>query len=243
MSLTAVSAAESAAAAAWATFVVLVLTAVFARRQVREAARLRREQTRPFVVVQYEFRNVLIQIAIRNLGKTVARNVKIDFDRALQSKQFGDEKFAEMALFREGIPNLAPGQEIRVHFDHFPNRVEAGLPMRYVASVKYDDHEGLPLSPEKFVLDLSPYVQSARVPKGLHELVEAVELLRGELTKWTDGSHGLLVSAVDRKRARRTEERPYRLGRVRRVRREKGWVSALQHLLDDWRQRRGWYID
>jgi hypothetical protein len=243
MTLIAMSAAGSAAAAAWATFAILVLTALFAWRQLREAARLRREQTRPFVVIQYEFRDVLIQLAIRNLGKTVARNVKTSFDRPLQSRQFGDERFAEMALFRDGIPNLAPGQEIRVHFDHFPNRVDGGLPMRYVASIKYDDHEGRALPADEFVLDLSPYKQAARGPKGLHELVEAVERVRGEMAKWTDGSHGLLVNAVDRARTHRAEERSYRLGQALRVRRDKGWLSALLHLANDWQRRGGWYAE
>lgn len=243
MSGIAVSAAESAAAAAWATFAVLVVTALFAWRQVREAARLRREQTRPFVIIHYEFRSVLIQLAIRNVGKTVARNVRISFDRPLQSKQFGDEKFASMAVFTDGIPNLAPGQEIRIHFDHFPNRVQAGLPMRYVASVTYDDHQGRRLPSDEFVLDLSPYIQAARSPKGLHELVESVEEVRKELAKWTDGSRGLLVNAVNRTRTRRRDERPYRVGETLRVRRTNGWAAAARHLLDDWRRREGWYAD
>lgn len=243
MNLAAISAAESAAAAAWATFAVLVITAVFAWRQVREAARLRCEQTRPFVIVQYEFRSVLIQIAIRNVGKTVARNVRIDFDQPLQSRQFGDRKFAEMVLFTEGIPNLAPGQAIRVHFDHFPNRADAGLPMRYTARVTYDDHDGRRLPTDEFTLDLAPYAQAAREPKGVHDLVEAVEQLRREIGKWTDGSRGLLVKAVDRTRERTRDDRPYRLGEIARFRRDRGWASAARHVFDDWRRRKGWYVD
>lgn len=243
MNFAAISAAESSAAAAWATFAVLVVTAAFAWRQVREAARLRREQTRPFVIVQYEFRSVLIQLAIHNVGKTVARNVRIEIDQPLKSRQFGDRKFAEMALFTEGIPNLAPGQAIRVHFDHFPNRVEAGLPMRYKARVTYDDHNGRRLPTDEFILDLAPYVQAAREPNGVHELVEAVEQLRKEIGKWTDGSRGLLVNAVDRTRARTLDDRPYRLGEVIRVRRDRGWRSAARHVLDDWRRRKGLYVD
>lgn len=57
-----VSAAESAAAAAWLTLAVLLATAYVAWRQVREAVRLRRAQTRPFVVVQYDFRNILVMV-------------------------------------------------------------------------------------------------------------------------------------------------------------------------------------
>ena len=33
-----------------------------------------------------------------------------------------------MVVFTQGILNLAAGMRIRIHFDQFPNGVEAGLP-------------------------------------------------------------------------------------------------------------------
>ena len=77
----------------------------------------------------------------------------------------------------------------------------------------------------------------------MHDLVETVEQLRKEIEKWTNGSRGLLVNAVDRTRERTRDDRPYRLGEIARIRRDRGWASAARQVLDDWRRRKGWYVD
>src|SRR5437588_12571653 len=66
------------ALAAWLTVAVYLVIAVFALRQVREARRLREEQARPFVVAEF-VPGFLIKFRVRNVGQTVARNVRISW--------------------------------------------------------------------------------------------------------------------------------------------------------------------
>lgn len=65
-----------AAAAAWATFVVLLLTLAYVARQVRD-------QFRPWVTVSFHFRSIIAFIVVRNLGNTPARDLRIRFDFGL----------------------------------------------------------------------------------------------------------------------------------------------------------------
>jgi hypothetical protein len=65
-----------AAAAATGQLLVLVLAALYARAQVREARKLRQDQARPSVVVDFEpEQSPCMNLVVANPGKTMARNV------------------------------------------------------------------------------------------------------------------------------------------------------------------------
>jgi hypothetical protein len=164
---------------------------------------------------------------VKNIGRTVARNVQISFDKPLESAQWKERGFQEVAMFRDGLANLAPNQHIRVHFDVFPQRIETGLPMAYAATVQYDDQNGRRLPAETFVLDLATFADTAQTPKDLHDLVDEMERIRREVSKWTDGSRGVRVSSVDADRRRRREMRQIRAERVLASRHDGGWRGVL----------------
>lgn len=152
-----------AAAASWATFVVLLLTLVYVARQVRD-------QFRPWVTVSFHFRSIIAFIAVRNLGNTPARNLRIRFEPELSSTQYGD-----VAMLGEETPVLVPGEERLILLDRVPDRLDSELPRRHTAYVEYRDHRGRRLSTEKFILDFG-LLDGARLPdKGMHDLVEAVK--------------------------------------------------------------------
>lgn len=154
------------AAASWATFVVLLLTLVYIERQVRD-------QFRPWVTVSFHFRSIIAFIAVRNLGNTPARNLRIRFEPELTSTQYGD--VGDVAMLSEETPVLVPGEERLILLDRVPDRLDSELPRRHTAYVEYKDHRGRRLSTEKFILDFG-LLDGARLPdKGMHDLVEAVK--------------------------------------------------------------------
>src|SRR6266536_2406867 len=102
-----------AAWAAWATVGIYIVIGLFAWRQVHEARRLREEQARPFVIVDFE-PGFLVYLTVENLGRTMAREVTIDFDKALETTLDRPRELDETPLFREPIPALPPGKKIRV---------------------------------------------------------------------------------------------------------------------------------
>lgn len=173
-----------AAIGIWVTVGVYVAIAEFARRQVGEARDLRREQTRPFVIVDVEFRSFLIMLSIKNIGRTAASNVKAAFDEKLTSSIPGAD-WEDSTAFTDGIPLMAPDREIRFLLDSFIDRENGGHAMVIRGTVGYNGPAGHNRQRynEPFVIDLSNYQGSQLPENGIHELVGEVKELRKVLAK------------------------------------------------------------
>lgn len=244
-----VQAATIAAWAAVATVVIYVGLFLYARRQVAEARQLREEQTRPFIVVEF-VPDFLITFRVRNIGATLARNVKVTWDQwPAVSRSFAAYNLWKSpqgsVLFDTGIPCLSPGQEIATHFDHFPNRVKEGLPMTYRVTVDYDNfaltgkerrHYQL-----AYVLDLDLYKDlRASRRRGMHELVQEVQGIKDLMDRWTDtGTRGLRVASYDRDRYVARENRPMHIDRIRQVYRSDRLRGVWTYFICEFRRQHG----
>jgi hypothetical protein len=201
--------------AAWVTVAVYVVLGIFAWIQVLQARRLREEQARPFVIVDFE-PGFLVYLTVENIGRTMARDVSIRFDKPLESTLSGPREIDESPLLRKPIPTLPPGRKIRVLFDQYAARLEAKLPLTYDVTLRYKGPFGKKEWEHPYRLDLGIYLGSQEPPKGLPELVTEVENIRKELEKWRSGTRGLLVHAIDRRRQQRREWRHHHVRILRR---------------------------
>lgn len=219
--------AAVAAWAAWATVGIYVVIGLFAWRQVHEARKLREEQARPFVIVDFE-PGWLVYLTVENLGRTMARDISIHFDKPLTSSLPGRSELDESPLFREPIPALPPGKKIRVLFDQIHDRLEAGLPLTYDVEVSYrGPTRGKPWK-DTYRLDLAMYLGSALPPKGIPELVTELEKMRNEIQKWTGRSgRGLLAHTLDQRQQDRIDRRRMHV----RTLRQRGPKALGQRLL------------
>lgn len=78
---------------------------------------------------------------------------------------------------------MPPERRIRMLFDRVPDRIEAGLPMRYVATVTYRNDRGKDYE-ETYPLDLDARRGfKSIIVKGTHEVAEELEKIRRTLTK------------------------------------------------------------
>jgi hypothetical protein len=184
-----------------AQLVVLVVAAFVAWRQVREARRLREEQNRPFVVIDFERqeRTRAILLTISNLGTSLARDVRFDFTPPLEST-WSHVPFTELKMFRDGISTLAPGKVIQTIFDISHQRFERreDLPDVYEARVRYTDERGKRPFDERMHLDLGIYWNLTQVERyGVHDIHERLKDIRNELKKWTASGGGLLSLSPD----------------------------------------------
>jgi len=203
--------------------------------QARQSRQLQEEQARPFVIVDFE-PGFLIYLVVENIGRTMARNVTITPDKALEST-LPDPDIDETPLFREPIPALPPGKKIRVLFDSAPARLNSDLPRAYEVTVRYEGPFGRIYEPDRYPLDLSMYLGSALPPKGLPQLVEEVEKVRKELAKWTDGIRGLRVNTTDREKQERAQFRHFLTRRFVQSAKEDGIVpTARTYARDAWRR-------
>jgi hypothetical protein len=218
--------AAVAAWAAWATVLIYIVIGLFAWRQVREARKLREEQARPFVIVDFE-PGLVVYLTVENLGRTMAQDVRIQFDKPLKSSLDRPHELNESPLFREPIPVLPPGKKIRVLFDQFSSRVEADLPLTYEVDVRYHGPKDRKEWKDIYRLDLGTYLGSALPPKGIPELVTEVENICKEIKKWQGSNlRGLLVHNLDQ---RQEDKIAWRRTHMRTLRR-RGRKAAAQQL-------------
>jgi hypothetical protein len=122
--------------------VVLVIAAIIALRQVREARRLREAQVQPFVVVDFEAdqQTQAIYIVISNGGSTMARDVRLTFEPPLTSSLDSNQNVVpprDLKPLSEGIASLPPGKQIRVMFDMFTQRAADAYPDVYNVHVSF----------------------------------------------------------------------------------------------------------
>jgi hypothetical protein len=150
-----VVAVEAVTVAAWAAVVtaLLYLGLFFyagrqvreAKQQVAEARRLREEQTRPFVIAEF-IPGVMIKFRVRNIGSTVATNIRLTWLRWPHvSKEMLPHvpmwrSADDSVLFARGIRCLAPGQEIVTNFDLYRARLAERLPMGHTVTASYGNY-------------------------------------------------------------------------------------------------------
>jgi hypothetical protein len=194
--------ADWSALSAAITALIAFVAAVFAFLQVRHARLLREEQAQPFVVVDFESSPVwhnAIELVIQNIGKTVAKNVRVAFDPPLESTQRQEGyELSKSVLLTQGIPTMPPGKRVTALFDLSHDRKDSGLLMSYTATVHFADSRGRPQEALTYVLDLNFLYGLMRfTERGVHDAAKALMEMRDTMTKWTAHSKGIRVYAVD----------------------------------------------
>jgi hypothetical protein len=203
------SAERVVALATMGQLVVLVVAALYARAQVREARELREDQARPFVVVDFEpWERPWINLVVTNVGRTMARNVRIEVDPPFESTldRAVEVSMAQLKLFTEPIPSLAPGKRIEFLFDSLIDRRTAGLPTAYRVRLRYEGERG-PLPPDEQYLDLDLYRFRIRVDRdSIHDVSVTLKKIERQFDKWTASFEGGLLVLSPEDQRRRNED-------------------------------------
>jgi hypothetical protein len=183
---------------------IYVVVAWFAKRQV-DAARETREQVardsdearqaqlaiskaeaRPYVYLRLDASEPpMLYLRLENVGKTAAANVRLTVTPPLASTldQPGQEPVAAF-VDREWF--LPPGVVVRGFWDSAIERFASDLPLIFEVRATYDGPAtGEHLEDGPYPLDISAYkgIHYSR-PKGVDDLVKAVEGLRDTVRGW-----------------------------------------------------------
>ena len=186
---------------------LLVIAAVYARSQFQEARDLRQAQIRPFVVIDLDSpERPFFELVVKNIGTTMARDVRFEFDVTPQST-ISHASLDRFKMFSDGIATLPPGKEIRTLFDNAVKRFKADLPDVYRVHVSYTDHErGRPFE-EDIDLDFGLYWNRLSVTRnGLHEIHKELESISTEMSRWTAHPGGGLLRTTPADQRRRMKE-------------------------------------
>lgn len=134
------TASEWSALLAGLTLAVAVVAAIVALVQYRSHLAAERSRTRPYVIVDYTFRSILMQIEIKNIGQSAATDVVLSVDPPFESG-LRDQAQRLNAVFSsdESIAMLAPGRRILYTFDRAPDYYTAQRPERYTITATYND--------------------------------------------------------------------------------------------------------
>lgn len=174
-----------------AQLLVLIAAALVAWRQVAEAKRLREEQSRPFVILDFDVEQSLVFLDVRNVGSSMARDVRFSIEPPFETSL--DHSLQELKMFRDGISTLPPRKVVRTLFDSAIQRKPRDLPDEYRVVVRYADQEGRRHFEEEFDLDLGIYWNLMRVTRyGVHDIHERLKEIRKEIGKWTATGGGVL---------------------------------------------------
>src|SRR5690348_8701534 len=106
-------------------------SAVAAQQTVAEMREARDQESRPYVLCGFETgEEGLVYFYVRNLGKTVATDVRLVIEPPLSTSR---GPFTDLAFVRDSVTSLVPGQEIRTLFDSglglFDEKLN--IPLRY----------------------------------------------------------------------------------------------------------------
>jgi hypothetical protein len=181
-------------------FAVLVTAAIVALRQVREARAQREQQGRPFVVMTLEVATTVAQFKIENVGRTIARNVRFEFNPPIESSwdgEAGHVPIAQTNLLKHGIPTLPPGKPVEALFDQLPARLGREMPDDYEVTVSYEGPLGKTYS-EPMTIGYSHLKEVGRIHRAdIHDVHKEIKDIARELHRWTYLGKGLRVMTRD----------------------------------------------
>jgi hypothetical protein len=181
------------AAAAVIALVVACLAAKAAFDQVRGARQPREEQAAPYVIVDAEMSpasSMHMDLYVKNIGQTIARNVRVAFDPPLQGSLDAREyRRADAGFLARPIPAMPPGWEYRMLFESGPDLHKSELPRVYKATVDFDGVSG----PQTLVyeIDLNLFYDFEHLTVyGAHDVAKHLKDVLAELRKWQAPGRG-----------------------------------------------------
>ncbi len=108
-------------------------------KSVVEMRETRDQETAPFIVVYFDIpmESRIIYLVVKNIGRTVATQVKLTFTPALRSSN--DKRLLEeVGFIKNGIEAMPPNYEIRTLIDSSPAYFgKEDLPLKYNVEITY----------------------------------------------------------------------------------------------------------
>jgi hypothetical protein len=121
-------------------------TAKVAEKTLQEMQEARDEENAPFVIVYFNYihsRYRSLYLMVENIGKNVARDIKLEFTPSLQVSELNRDRIENNMLLKNGLKSLAPNYKIPIPFDYLMHYFQtANLPMEYMMPSRKLCNEG-----------------------------------------------------------------------------------------------------
>lgn len=99
-----------------------VVLACLTWQMVKEMKETRQEESRPYVIAHLELKEKFIYFICKNIGKTCAYDVEVEFNKPIMVN--GKNSLKSM-LFSKNIPAMPPGYEIKTFINSGPEILNA----------------------------------------------------------------------------------------------------------------------
>jgi len=110
-----------------------------AENTLREMKKTREEENAPYVVVSTEStqNSPIINLVFQNIGKNVARDVKMEFTPRLESGLYRNEALDSSSFIKNGFHSIVPNEKISIPLDLGTSYLEQNRPLEYTVKVTY----------------------------------------------------------------------------------------------------------
>ena len=166
-----------------------IRSAKAAEESVQELREAREQESAPYVVAYFDasLETFLIYLVIKNIGKTFANRVNLDFEPPIQNSTEGIN-ISEIPILKDGIGSIPPGYEIRTLFDRALSYFgKDELPLSYKVRISYSGGLRDQFRSYEQMLDLGAFKGLSDIDqKGFNDLVKQVQDLaknQGETSK------------------------------------------------------------
>lgn len=155
------------------------ISAEATKSMASEMKAARESETSPHVIVFFNvsITKAHVHLVVRNIGKGVAENVKVEFTPFLESTLL--KELVRSSWAQDGFGTLPPGGEIRTFIDLTHNLFgNEEFSLKYVADVTFSCAGTGDLKKSQQTLDLRPYKNvDYIVEKGIDDVVGDIKLL------------------------------------------------------------------
>lgn len=165
------------------TVLLLVVAGIAAWIQIKHARDARREEARPFVVVDlFASRASVFRLEVRNIGKTIAKDLTITFDPELESTQdSANAAVRNVPILARGASSLPPEKAHTVLVDSATKRRTSGLPDTYNVAVAYTGYDGTRYEDSQ-VIDFGIYWDTPDLrERDIHDIWHQLEAIKTSL--------------------------------------------------------------
>src|SRR6266699_3773017 len=148
-------------------------------KTIEEMREARDQDSAPYVVASFELDSPMISFVVKNLGKSVAKEIKLSIDPPFAIVH-PPINLNELSLLKEGIEGLVPGNEIRAFFaSAFKYFATPDFPLKYKVMIEYKGGLSPKLRRHEMTLDLSAYEGISHMNKrDFDDLAKEVEQIR-----------------------------------------------------------------
>jgi hypothetical protein len=161
----------------WDMAVSTEKSAKVSENTLQEMKEARDQEIAPHIVVYFDYEKHIIDLVVKNIGKTSGKNVKFEFNPRLVNSS--GEEIGNISLIKDGIGSIPPGYEIRTFFDtSFQYLSNEELPLCYNVKITYFGGLNGNKRVREEIMDLYAIKDLGFInEKGLDELVKETETL------------------------------------------------------------------